>query len=309
MVVPLYYSDIASVRGAEKGSRIAFDREEGVLYVSGKKHETFESAALRGEIIPLSLDNISGMSCTEKNSVVFSDTAGNVFRAKKEGSGSWKEELLFSASRNPVQGSRDPLFTAMAADKDHAYLYNDKSSSIYRYDYKGVPDLVIELKGDPPPVKGVPAGRISSIDIQSSYLYLMYESGLIILADHLERGVETYFSPQNTGKVGGLFTVRHDKTESDILIETGYGNNTKSFALYPLSSMHRMRVTEGFIKKATPPVSGCSHVIADSAGKIIFPVKSNLIDLDSVTGGKITAAGMLHDTESGRILVIASIDY
>ncbi len=302
-ILPLYYSDIISLP-PDTGRFITYDGETGSYYVPGNA----KAAAAGGgnssfETVPVSPGEgeLSGFSCTAKNEVIYCSADGNVYRNRKTAAGIWEEKKIFTAD---LQSGADKI-TAMAADDKNVYLCtNREDSGIYRYTHSGKAEAVIKLKYTAASAKK----EIRAIDIKSSYLYLLFDSGLILLADYEERGVEAGYLPSDRDAVFTFFTVRQEGSSSDLLLARKAVKGIRSYSLFPLSSMHKMRIEEGFIKKTNPPVSGCRHVLTDSSGRIIFPVKSTLVNLDNVIPGFITVTGMIQDSENGeKILVVASV--
>ncbi|MCP5514170.1 MAG: hypothetical protein H7A26_01755 [Spirochaetales bacterium] len=302
-ILPLYYSDIISFP-SDTGRFITYDGETGQYYVPGNV-----KAAAAGkentlfEIVPVSIEEgkLSGFSCTAKNEVVYCSTEGNVYRNRKSSAGKWEEKKIFTAD---MQSGADKI-TAMAADEKNVYLFSREAAGIYRFTHSGKAEALIKLKYTAPDAKM----EISAIDIKSGYLYLLFDSGLILLADYKERGVEAGFLPSDRDAMFTFFTVRQEGSSSDLLLARKAVKGIRSYSLFPLSSMHKMRIEDGFIKKTNPPVSGCAHVLTDSSGRIIFPVKSTLVNLDNVIPGFITVTGMIQDSDDGgKILVVSSVD-
>jgi len=193
----------------------------------------------------------------------------------------------------------------MAADKKNVFLYSSRGPGVYIFNHSGKAEAVIKLKYTAASAKM----ELCAIDIKSGYLYLLFDSGLILLADYEERGVEAGYLPSDRDAEFTFFTVRQEGSSSDLLLARKALKGIRSYSLFPLSSMHKMRIEEGFIKKTNPPVSGCAHVLTDSSGRIIFPVKSTLVNLDNVIPGFITVTGMIQDSDDGgKILVVSSVD-
>ncbi len=305
MVLPIYYSDIITFRSTREGSSMmAYDAYSDTSYIMGNTWEIQKTASGAVETVPVhgGMSDPSGFSCTGKEAVVYADTKGTVYKSVKISEGKWETRHLFTA------GEGKKPFTAMAADEKHIYLYSPGDKGIYRFSHKGSADAFISLRSDANSKSGLTGIDITAIDIKSGYLYLQYKNGLIILADYEKRGVETGYLPHDSSVLKTFFTVKQGEAESEILVERKSGKGLKAYSVFPLSAMHRMRIEEGFIKKVSPPISGCGHVLADSSGKIIFPLRSTLVNLDTALSGKVTVTGMIHENEDAKILIVSSVD-
>ncbi|MDX9801390.1 MAG: hypothetical protein RBT69_08655 [Spirochaetia bacterium] len=309
-MLPLYYSDIISFL-SDSDKFITYDTEAGRYYIPGNREKeqkinekqfSSNEGVSTVEVIPVSAEvsELSGFSCSGKDEVIYSSTEGDVYRNRKTGQGVWEEKKIFSAD---AAGGK--YFTAMTADKENVYLYSHKDPGIYRYTHSGKAEAFIKLKY----TDAASDTKIIAIDFKSSYLYLLLDSGIILLADYEERGVEAGYLPNDSESLSAFFTVKQEESSSDILLARKAEKGTTSYSFFPLSSMHRMRIEEGYIKKTSPPVSGCNHVLADSRGRVIFPVKSAILNLDSSLTGLLTVTGIIRDTEEGeKILIISSVD-
>ena len=198
----IYYRDIISF-GAENsaGNMITYDKETERYYVPGKTDKTINSGSDIIEFVKVSAANFAGFTCIAPETILYSDINGNVFRIEKK-SNKWEEKPLFT-----VKSGQKP-FTAMAADQKNIYLYSKTDNGIYRFDYSGRPEVFIKTNNI----------NVIGIDIKSTYLYILDNSGLIILANYMQNKIETEYMASNKNNLNTAFLVKQTKTETEILL-------------------------------------------------------------------------------------------
>ena len=289
----LYYRDIISF-SAENiiGNMITYDEKADLYYVPGKTGKTIISGLSNIEVVNVSNTPLAGFSCVDLGIILYADNNGNVFKTEKNSKGNWEEKHLFLA-----KSGKKP-FNAMTADQKNIYLYSQKDYGVYKFDYSGNTVAFIKINGI----------DVSCIDIKSNYLYILSASGVIVLADYKLNRIETEYMANDRTSLNTTLLIKQEITETEIILSRNGIKDSLNYAIYPLSSLHKMVIEEGYIKKISTPLAGCSHVLSDSNGKIIFPVKSNLIDLDTALSRKVTVTGMTHDADYTKIIVISAID-
>ncbi len=293
-LVPLYYRDIISFNADNStGSLITYNAESDRYYVPGKTAKTVKAGSYNIEFVPVTGNLFAGFVYVGSGTILYSDNDGNISKTVKNKDGKWEEKSLFNAKLGQKP------FNAMTADQKNIYLYSQKDGGIYRFDYSGTPEAFIKISG---------INRVSALDIKSDYLYMLSSSGLIVLADYRQDRIEIEYIVNDKSSFNTALLIKQNKTESEIILNRDGIKGFLNYAVYPLSSLHKMRIEEGYIKKISPPMAGCSYVLTDSSGKIVFPVKSTLINLDTALSVKVTVTGMIYDAENTKILVVSAID-
>jgi len=289
----LYYRDIISFNADEIiGNMITYDAETNLYYVPGKTAKTITSGSYNIEFVKISVAVPAGFTCVSPNTILYSDANGDVYKTQKNSKGKWEENHLFTAKHG-----KKP-FTAMTADQKNIYFYSKKDNGIYRFNYSGKTEALIKINGI----------NISAIDIKSNYLYMLDNSGLIFLADYEQNKIEMEYMAEDHNIINTTLLVRQAKTETEIILNRNGIKDTLHYGIYPLSSLHKMVLEEGYIKRVSPRIAGCSYVLSDSNGKIIFPIKSTLVDLETALSRKVTVIGMIHDIENTKIVIVSAID-
>ncbi|MCL2293263.1 MAG: hypothetical protein FWC36_00115 [Spirochaetes bacterium] len=292
-VLPLFFRDIISFSADNiSGNMITYDEKANIFYVPGRISQFINSRQAAIEIIKVSPGTVIGFAYIGGGIILYSDKNGNVFRAELKRNERWEERLLFR-----TRIGQKP-FTAMTANQKNIYLYSQRDNGIYRFDHSGRPEAFINTGNI----------NVAAIDIKSNYLYILDSSGLIILADYRQNRIEVKYRPDDRHALSTSLLVKQTQTETEIILSRQGAAGSLHYAIYPLSSLHRMIKEEGYIRSVYPPIAGCYHVLSDSRGRVIFPVRSSLIDLNTVQPGRVTVTGMIHNVASNRIVVISAID-
>ncbi|MCL2705931.1 MAG: hypothetical protein FWE72_06960 [Spirochaetaceae bacterium] len=289
----IYYRDIFSFSTDNiVENMIVYDAGSDTYYAPGKTSKIIKSGSYNIEFVNISTTLLAGFSCVGHGIILYSDNNGSVFKIEKNSNGKWEEKHLFNAKIGQKP------FTSMAADQKNIYFYSHKDNGVYRFDYSGKATAFIKIKEI----------NVTRLDVKSNYLYMLNDSGSIILADYKQNRTEIEYKANDRNSLNTMFLVRQTKTETEIILNRDGKKDSLHYAIYPLSHLHRMVVEEGYIKRVSPPIAKCSHVLSDSNGKIIFPVTSTLIDLDTALSRKVTVTGMIHDIENRKIVVVSAID-
>ena len=289
----LYYRDIISFRADNITENfITYDADKNIYYIPGKTNKTIKSGSHNIEFITVSAASLIGFVCVGSDTILYSDNSGNVYKLEKKNQGNWVEKKLFSAKLGQKP------FNTMTADQKNIYLYSEKDKGIHKLKYSGKAEAFIKISGL----------TVSGLDVKSSYLYLLSSTGLIILADYKQNKIETEYMTDDFDIFNTTFLVKQDKSETELILSKKGSKSSSQYAIYPLSSLHKMVIEEGYIRRVSPQIAGCSYVLCDSNGNIIFPLKSTLINLETAISGKVTVTGMIYDTENSKIVVVSAID-
>lgn len=289
----IFYSDLITFPLPSKGIRefITFDEQTGKYYVPAEIGENFRLNNFNISTVPVyetGKEKIVGFSCTRRDTVIYIDKEGKVYKTSfKEGK--WSKEILFKA---------DVAADVAAADKESIYICSYADGGIYKFSHSGNYKAFIKIENKyPDGTKGLGAESVVAMDAKSRYLYLFLKNeNVIALVDYEAERIENIYLGGNTDKT--ISVKQENDGNTALLLLQKRAKEVVSYGIFPLSTLHLARIADGYIKKLSAPFEGYHYVITDIEGNIIFYIKSSLLNLDNYLSKKITITGFLLEDSS-----------
>lgn len=289
----IFYSDLITFPLPSKGKRefITYDEQTGKYYVPAETEKNFKSNNFNISTVPVyetGKEKIVGFSCTGRDTVIYIDNEGEVYKTSfKEGK--WAKEILFKAN---------VIADVATATKESIYICSYADGGIYKFSHSGDYQAFIKIENrNSDGTEGIGAESVVAMDVKSKYLYLFLKKiNIIALVDYEAEQIENIYLGSNTDKA---ISVKQENNGNTVLLLLQKRIKEEvSYGIFPLSTLHLARIAEGYIKKLAKPVESYHYVITDIEGNIIFYIKSVLLNLDNYLSNKVTVTGFLPEDSS-----------
>ena len=225
-------------------------------------------------------ENIIGMSLISANRLAASDKNGNITIYEKKGK-SWEKTRSLSLKTEETSS-----FSAFSADSSYLSLYSGKTDSIYMFKYSKNSLIILKLYSEDTSFNR----DITDIDMESGYIYLMDTKNRVSIIDYREKKYETEFFLDSKIPLRSFSVISEKESSSLAALSPG----TDQLYIYPLSEQYMMVKEKGYIKKAgITSFNYGTHVLVSDSGKILYALKSSILDLSEFLKGEVTVTGKL----------------